>query len=137
MAIEESIGGDQTLYVDEDKTFRLEVLVHEDDGTYDASSVPVNITGWEIVLDIRAKDDSQTQLLFETATISGTYNATRSANTQRAVVSVPDEDLHIFKGSNLPDGRAKTYRFSWKRINNGQKTVLRAGDWLPEKATAD
>ena len=131
MATDVTIGGEGegTLFADEDKVFLLEVL--------DVNEVPVNIAGWPIVFDVRRKDNSaDPALLSIAATITGTYSATRASNTQRAQVVVTDDDMHPFKGSNLPDGREKTYRHSWKRTTSGSETVLCRGDFAPEKATA-
>lgn len=128
MATNVTIGDDGTLFADEDKVFLLEVLDEDD--------IPVNIAGWTIVFDVRLKDNSTgTALLSIDATITGTYSATRSVNSQRARVVVTDDDMHQFKGSNLPEG-AKTYRHSWKRTTSGSETVLCRGDFAPEKATA-
>ena len=139
MATNVTIGGDDSgdLFADEDKIFILEVLTLAPGEEPSASSVPTDITGWPIVFDVRKRDDSaDPALLSIAATITGTYSATRSVNTQRAQVVVTDDDMHQFKGSNLPDGREKTYRHSWKRTTAGSETVLCRGDFAPEKATA-
>lgn len=128
MATDVTIGGDGELFADEDKTFRLELL--DEDGN------PVDATGKTFVFDVRAKDNSpDPALLSKTPTITGTFNADRDLNTQRVVVTVTDDEMHQFKGSNLPTG-AKTYRHSWKVTNAGGETVVCRGDFSPEKATA-
>jgi len=123
MATEVTIGGNGELFADEDKTFLLQVP-------------ETDIAGWTIVFDVRDKDNSPTALLLKSATVTGVWNADKTQSTQRAVVAVSSEEMHQFKGSNLPDG-AKTYRHSWKRTTTNQETVLSRGDFLPEKATAD
>lgn len=137
MATDVTIGGDGELFADEDKTFRLEVVtVDEDDPTDETLWVPANIAGWAIVFDVRSKDNSvDPALLSKVATVSGTYDAVRATNTQRAVVTVTDDEMHQFKGSNLPTN-PKTYRHSWKRTTASNETVLCRGDFSPEKATA-
>ena len=128
MATDATVGGSGELFADEDKVFRLEVL--------DSADLPVNIAGWMLVFDVRSKDNSpDPALLTKVPTISGVFNAVRATNTQRATTTVTDDDMHQFKGSNLPSG-AKTYRYSWKRTDSGSETVLARGDFSPEKATA-
>lgn len=128
MATDVVIGGTGELFADEDKTFRLEVI--------DKDSLPVNIAGWDIIFDVRAMDNSaDPALLSKSGAVTGTYNALRASNTQRAIATVTDDEMHQFKGSNLPSG-SKTYRHSWKRRTAGNETVLSRGDFAPEKATA-
>lgn len=121
MATSVTIGGNGTLFVGEDKVLRLELL--------DAAGVPVNMFGMTLLFDVRAKDTSpDPAILSKTPSLTGTYNATRSVNTQRAEATVTDDDMNLF--------RAKTYRYSWKRMDAGAETVLARGDFAPEKATA-
>ena len=121
MATTVAIGGNGALFVGEDKLLRMELI--------DALSVPVDMAGWVILFDVRAKDTSpDPALLSKTATLSGVYNAVRATNTQRAEVVLTDTEMNLFK--------AKTYRYSWKRMTDGSETVLVRGNFAPEKATA-
>lgn len=121
MATNVTIGGSGALFVGEDKTLRLELL--------DAASLPVDMTGWSVLFDVRSKDTSpDPAIVSKTATVSGAFNATRALNTQRAVVTLTDDDLNLFK--------ARNYRHSWKRMTAGSETVLCRGYFAPEKATA-
>lgn len=121
MAQEVTIGGNGTLFVGEDKTLRMELL--------DAAGVPVDMTGWTLVFDVRIKDASpDPPIVTKTPTLTGVYNVIRAQNTQRAVVILSDDDLNLF--------RAKIYRHSWKRLDNGSETVLAYGNFTPQKATA-
>ena len=121
MATNVDIGGSGTLFVGEDKTFVLEVL--------DTAGVPVNITAWTILFDVRLKDNSAAPAIFsKTATLTGVYNSVRATNTQRANVSLTDDELNTVT--------AKTYRQSWKRMDAGVETVLLYGAFAPQKATA-
>lgn len=135
MASDVTIGGDGVLFVGEDKTIRLELLAVERDADGNliapsASSVPVNMTGWVMVFDVRKTDKAaDPAILSETPLIIGTYNADRATNTQRATVALTDDDLNLFVGE-------KTYRHSWKRLTAGSETVVCRGDFSPEKATA-
>lgn len=134
MATTWNIGGNGTLFVGEDKTFRLELLVAEFDSAGvpiepSASSVPIDMTGWSILFDVRLKDNSADPAIFsKTATLQGVYNANRALNTQRAIVTLTDTELNTVV--------AKTYRHSWKRMDDGSETVLARGPFAPEKATA-
>lgn len=121
MATDVTIGGDGVLFVGEDKTLRLELL--------DSDSIPVNMSGWVMLFDVRLKDNSpEPAILSKTPTLTGTYDAVRATNTQRAVVTLTDDDLNLVA--------ARTYRHSWKRMTSGSETVLCRGDFAPEKATA-
>jgi hypothetical protein len=115
------------LFVGEDKVQPLELI--------DLNGIPVDMTGWTMVFDIRKKDDSpDPAILSLVPALTGVYNAVRVTNTQRAVVTFTDDNLNLFKGSNVT--KPSTYRFSWKRMDPGSETVLMRGDFLPEKATA-
>jgi hypothetical protein len=121
MAEEVTLGGEGTLFVGEDKLFRLELL--------DPTGAPVNMSGWTMVFDVRAKDTSaDPALLSKVPAVLGTFNAIRADNLQRALVVVTDDDMNLFA--------EKTYRYSWKRMDGGSETVLVYGDFTPQKATA-
>lgn len=120
MALELTIGGNGTLFVGEDKVLRLELL--------DINSLPVNMAGWTLLFDVRKKDTSTTAILSKVPTVTGTYDSSREVNTQRAIVTLTDTDMNLFKES--------TYRHSWKRMDDGSETVLAWGDFAPQKATA-
>lgn len=122
MALEATIGGSGSLFVGEDKVLRLELI---DSST----SLPVDMSGWTLLFDVRKKDSSQPPaIVSKTPVLSGTYNTVRSSNTQRAIVTLTDTDMNLFK--------EQTYRHSWKRMDDGSETVLAWGDFTPQKATA-
>jgi hypothetical protein len=117
MALTATMGGDGKLFVGEDKTFTLSL------------NPPVNMAGWAIVFDVRLKDNSPDPAIFtKTGVVSGVFNADPLLNTQIAAVSLTDTELNTVK--------AKTYRYSFKRNDDGLETVLVRGDFLVEKATA-
>lgn len=123
MATTVTIGGNGTLFVGEDKTIKLELL--------DAADIPVDMSGWTLLFDVRLKDTSpDPAILSKTPTITGTYNVVRASNTQRAVVALTDTEMNLFKQKTPP------YRHSWKRMDDGSETVLSRGNFAPEKATA-
>ena len=120
MASELNIGGSGSLFVGEDKSLIIEVL--------DSLGVPVNVSGWSIIFDIRKKDSSPEAILSKTPTVQGVYNATRSVNTQRVAVQLTSANMDLFKEA--------TYRHSLKRTDSGSETVLAWGNFVVQKATA-
>lgn len=116
MGAQATMGGSGTLFVGEDKSCRLELL--------DSSDVPVDMTGWTVLLVVHSQKDDT--LIEETASITGTYNATRSVNTQRAVVTLTDTELQVPAG---------THRHSWKRTDDGSEAVLAYGEFIVEQTT--
>lgn len=105
----------------EDKT-----LVYEN---LDDAGAPISMSGWAVKLYVRSKDNSPDPAIFDkTASVTGSFNADRTLNTQRASVTLTDDELNTVK--------AKTYRHSWKRMDAGFETVLAYGDFVVEKATA-
>lgn len=121
MALQSTIGGNGALFVGEDKTFKLELLT--------VDSIPVDMSGWTILFDVRRADKSaDPAIISKMATIAGAYNAVRATNVQRATVILTDTEMNTVK--------ADTYRYSWKRMDDGSETVLAWGDFTPQKATA-
>jgi hypothetical protein len=121
MAVNSDIGGNGTLFIGEDKVFKLELL--------DANNVPVDMTGMALLFDIRLKDtSSDPAIVSKTPALIGVYNVVRAVNTQRAQAVLSDTDMNLF--------RAKAYRHSWKRMDDGVETVLAYGFFTPQKATA-
>lgn len=123
MAYETQIGGNGTLFVGEDKIFRFEAV--------DESGNPVDMTGWSMIFDVRKKDNSRDPAILGLTnfTLIGIFNSVRALNTQRALLSVIDDQMNLFK--------AKNYRWSWKRLDADVETVLGWGTFAPEKATAE
>lgn len=123
MAEDVTIGGDGSLFVGEDKTIRLELFLKSD------PTVSIDFSGWVMLFDVRNKDNSPAPAIVSlTPTIIGVFNTLRVSNTQRAIVALTDDLLNLFK--------EKTYRYSWKRMDDGSETVLAWGDFAPQKATA-
>lgn len=120
MAENATIGGSGVLFVGEDKIIDFEVLDQDD--------VPVDIAGWAMTFDVRASDVESTALISASATVTGTYSATRASNTQRARVTLLD-DTHMSVVS------AQGYRYSLKRTTAGSETILAYGRFAPERAT--
>ncbi len=115
MARDVTIGGNGTLFVGEDKTFRHEIL---------SDDIPVDMTGWAVQMVVHS---SKGQVLInKTATVAGVYSATQAANLQRATITLTDTEMDI------PPG---THRHSLKRTDDGSETVLSYGKFIVESAT--
>lgn len=124
MAIESQIGGEGTLFVGEDKIIEFGPLADMDD-----SAVGIDMTGWTLIFDVRKNDNSaDPAILSKSLTVSGVFNATQASNQQIASTPVSDDELNLFK--------AQDYRWSWKRMDPGNETVLGWGTFAPQKATA-
>lgn len=118
---EEQIGGEGRLYQGEDKILRWRIRDY-------TTNALVDVSGWTVVFDVRLRDNATTALITKTCTVSGSYNATESLNTQYVTAALADTDT---KTMSAP----KTYRYSLKRTDTGLEDVLRAGDFVLEKAT--
>lgn len=120
MAAKTSIGGDGKLFAGGDKTLRFEVL--------DAAGVPVDVAGWTLVFDVRARDDAPSPaLLSKTPTVTGTYNAVRSVNTQRILVTLLAADTAALG--------AGVFRHALARLDPGSKDPVAWGNLILQKAT--
>lgn len=130
MAAEVQMGGsdEDRLFLDTDFTRSFHVKNVDADAT---GATAKEITGWTIVLDIRKRHTSDTALLTKTLTISGTFNSVASSNTQRAIWTCADTDLTtaIFGES------GGTFKYSVKRTDAGQETILQYGDIVIQRAT--
>lgn len=93
----------------------------------DDESASINILGWALSWMVkRHKDQADNAALLTKTTaggaivIAGTFNATPSVNTQRATLTVPDDDTD----TEVPEG---TYHWELKRTDAGFETVLAYG----------
>lgn len=125
MAVQTQIGGDGNLFVGEDKTIRLGPLYLAEDPT-----IGVDMAGWVMVFDVRLKDTSPDPPIISISPlpVTGTFNGIQANNQQYASAVLTDTQMNLFK--------AKTYRWSWKRLDDGNETVLGWGNFSPQKATA-
>ncbi|MGE0363059.1 MAG: hypothetical protein AB7R67_20265 [Vicinamibacterales bacterium] len=121
MATTVNYGGSGDLFVGEDKKLKLHVK--------DSSGVPVNIAGWTITWGARRSKlgDATVLVALKTATIEGAYNSSAALNTQRAVVTLTDDDLA---------GIRSGYH-SWKRGDPGFETILAEGEFAPQRVTQE
>lgn len=92
--------------------------------TTKAKTVIQEISGWEIVLDVRLSDLSTAPAkLSVTGTVSGVFNALPASNTQKVSFALPNAILAktIFKGDD------PYLRYSIWRTDTGTKQPLRYG----------
>jgi hypothetical protein len=120
MAFNVTIGGNGTLFIGEDKRLRIACV--------DNTGLPTDMTGWVLDFDVRTSDTAPSSVLTLTPTLVGTFDTNPSLNTQRAIVTLTAANMNLF--------RPKLYRYSVKRIDPGEETVLLWGSFLPQRATA-
>jgi len=114
-----NIGGNDDLFIGEDKNLDLEVLDDDD--------VPVNVTGWAVTFDMREKPHSPTTMVSLTCSVEGTYSATRALNTQRLRAALTDDHTTKFE--------AGRYAYSFKLTTAGAETILAQGGITFQEAT--
>jgi hypothetical protein len=121
MAKRVTLGGDGKLIIGTDTDVEVEVL--------DEDELPVDIGGFTMTFDVRRRAADAGSLFSASASVTGVYNAVRSANTQRALVemSASDLDYSIFQPG--------TYQYSLIRTNAGAKVPIVYGDFEVELIT--
>lgn len=120
MAENVSIGSSaNNLFLGEDKVLRLHVK--------DSAGVPVDISGWAVLFNVREYDKASMDVLVKSASISGVYSVDPDVNAQRAIVTLTDTETAALS--------ARRYRHSWKRTDDGSETILAFGPFVPQRAT--
>ena len=117
-----NLGGNGALFTGEDKTIEFEVL--------DENDAPIDLEAWGAVnlRFVMRKTVKATDAMLDLAvTISGTFNAVRASNTQRAVVTIVDTATTGFK--------AGSYPYSLKRLTDSSETILAYGTMTFEVTT--
>jgi hypothetical protein len=125
MARRQNIGGSEDWFIGEDKTLPFEVY----DGA--AESTIIDVTGWAMEFRMRLPIEGDRVVLTRTTggstiTITGSFNASPTTNTQRVNVLVEDTDT-----DNFQPGR---YYYVLRRPDAGNETVLAYGDIDLKKA---
>jgi hypothetical protein len=91
----------------------------------DSDPVPPDMAAWNIVLDIRKKDTSNSPaLLSKIGVVSGVYANTQAANQQKVTFTLTAAEI----GSTIFKGDDPRMRYSIKRTNAGAEQPLRYGD---------
>lgn len=129
MAERVQIGGEHDLYVGEDKDIELEIL---DGSPDDLASIPIDVTGRTIWFDVRKPLTSATPIISRQMSIQGVFDADRSLNTQRAVISLTDTETEVLKA--YADVEAG-YFYSVKDLEPGAETIIAEGPFVLERAT--
>jgi hypothetical protein len=127
---EVQMGGtdDDRIFIGTDFTRDFHVLDLDADPTGQTAK---NVDGHTYVFDVRKEDKSSEVKLSKELAVVGTYDPNPEANTQRLRWTCADDDLttEIF-------GRdGGTFRYSVKRTNPGNETVVQFGDIVIERVT--
>jgi hypothetical protein len=110
----------EDVFIGTDVTFRFHIKDEDEDAA-------VNITGWALSFMVKADpaDADDDALVVKTTSsgisISGSFDSSPAANTQRATVTLEDSDTHLYEA----------LRGYWelKRTDAGSETVLGYGDF--------
>jgi hypothetical protein len=133
------------IIIGDDLAFHFEIFQSDLVATFDStlgqdvyvSGTPEDVGAWTFRWELRVKDTSTgVPILSKTTaggiTITGTYDAVHSANTQRVVVTIADTETYSDAGAVLIP--PKTYVYSLKRDDPGsEKTVVYGKFVLQEK----
>jgi hypothetical protein len=127
MAVESNVTAASHVFLGEDKVLEF-TITDEDD-------VPVDVSGWAMIWDLRKADKTTGDALIEKTTgagitVTGVYNVAPLVNTQRVLVTLADTD-----SDSSTTIQAKTYRHALKRSDDGSETVLAFGDFTFLQAT--
>lgn len=101
---------------------------------------PVNVSGKDWAWVLRKTDRAADPALIEKTssdgiTVEGSYNADPALNTQVLVVTLVDTDSYS-EGSPAVALKARLYRHSLKRVDDGFETIAAFGDFEFLQATA-
>jgi hypothetical protein len=151
MARQQTIGGDGAFILGEDKTLTLVVFegpLSEDQleaiDRGDFSTVTVkDLTGRNIQLFIREKDSSTGVSVITRSpladgvqmVVAGVFNASYLVNTQKATVTLTDDETNLLTRVWTPE-KPNKYRISMKAMDADIETVLMYGDLIVEQTTA-
>jgi hypothetical protein len=133
------------IIIGDDLAFHFEIFQSDLVATFDStlgqdvyvSGTPEDVGAWTFRWELRVKDTATgVPILSKTTaggiTITGTYDAVHSANTQRVVVTIADTETYSDAGAVLIP--PKTYVYSLKRDDPGsEKTVVYGKFVLQEK----
>lgn len=103
---------------------------------------PINVAGKDWIWVLRKTDKAADPALIEKAsggdgiTVEGTYNADPEVNTQLLVVTLEDTDSYDPDASPAVALKAKKYRHSLKRVDDGFETIMAFGNFQFLQATA-
>ncbi len=126
----ELILGDD--FVIEFEVFETDGLTKAElDAQIEANTVTMkDVTGYALRFAVKKKDTTADPPLIEKITpdditITGTFNVSRTVNTQRVRVAFADTD----SDPTVTTLKAATYRYSCKRTDDGSEKTLARGDF--------
>jgi hypothetical protein len=148
MALTLNITAEHDVYLGEDKRLNFGAVYNQGELTdeqleaaiADETATPIDVSGWDLIWVLRTTDKNATALIEKTSadgiTIEGTFNASQALNTQKVIVTLADTDSYDPDASPAVALRARKYRHSLKRMDDGAETVLASGDFQFLQATA-
>lgn len=128
MALKVTIGDEGQLFAGEDKLIDTEVL--------DANESPVDVTGFGFQFRVKkAVTDADADALIDVAaSVVGTFDAVRAANTQRVRVTLTD--THMAESVFTFEDRYRSKNsHSLKRTDDGSETIIIYGPFIVERTT--
>jgi hypothetical protein len=130
MAYLQDVTEDDHVFIGEDKQLIFTIWTNQ------ALTIPFDVTGMTFLWVLRKTDKADDPaLLSKTPTLTGTFNADSTQNTQRVVVTLEDSDS--YDAAAIPPLFTRgTYRHSLKRIDAGSEGIATYGDFFWSQATA-
>lgn len=133
MARETNFNKDSNIFIGEDK--QIQFAVYDDDN----DEVPLDVSTFTMAWVLRKADVSADPAVLEKTSgagisVTGTFDADPTTNTQRVVVALDDTDTADDDGTVLI--RPAKYRYSLKRTDAGNETILAFGNFVLREATA-
>jgi len=135
------------IIIGDDLSFKYEIFQDDLVATFDAttgrdtyvSGTPEDVATWSFRWELRVKDTATgvpmlSYTLGSGITITGTYNASHAANTQRVVVAIADTETYSDAGAVLIP--PKTYTYSLKRDDPGSEKTLVYGKFVLQEKPA-
>ncbi len=136
MAREYNFEKTANIFVGEDKQVKFPVY---DDDSSEAVKPALDVSGFAMTWILRKSDTAADALLTKATggqgiTVTGTFDADPSVNTQRVVVALADTDTADNTGAVLI--KPGKYRYSLKRTDADSETILAFGNFVLREATA-
>lgn len=135
------------IIIGDDLAFHYEIFQDDLVATFDSttgqdiyvSGTPEDVTTWTFRWELRVKDTATgAPILSKTTaggiTITGTYDASHLANTQRVVVTIADTETYSDAQEVLIP--PKTYVYSLKRDDSGSEKTLVYGKFVLQEKPA-
>jgi hypothetical protein len=135
------------IIIGDDLAFHYEIFQDDLVATFDSatgqdiyvSGTPEDVTTWTFRWELRVKDTATGAAILSKTTVSGititgTYDASHAANTQRVVVTIADTETYSDAQEVLIP--PKTYVYSLKRDDSGSEKTLVYGKFVLQEKPA-